>query len=877
MIRKIILRVLLFIVFAAGSAFVVDKINNIGVNSVSREMEQSTLPMVYCYMDDKIINPMYGYTQVMSTSLMRDSVVPLGENHSVQVLVDETPGTTNSYSYELRSIAGDNLIEKGDIEKTELTIDGYRELDISFRMDMKENQEYTLVIISTEDDSSYVTGTDTDAEGNGTVESTDISETTATSKKVRYYTRVANLSENCAATLIDYAYDFHYTTFEKDVSEENTNIVYDALKTTGEGSDDDLSHVSLESSYDMVSWGGMNVVAVTSLIPTVVEVDSEYALVKFSYIAENLDEETTHYFNVEEYYDMHYDKNSGTIELLSFDRYQSSFFDASYINRSNNSIGMGIADTQDIEYKSAAENNKIAFVKEGELWIYDYNKATLTSVFSYLQSNFASANSGKRDFDINIDSIDDDGNIYFTVFGYISRGEHEGENGISLYYYTAEDSRISELFFISCDEPYDVMKEETGKFTYFDGGKNYYFLLDGYIYTVNLDDMQVRALSDQLESDKYIVSENRMIVAYPNNSQDADVTEIIIHNFETGNVYTRQAGTGNRLIALGFVENDVIYGEASALDIVVSSDGKPTMPMKTLYIIQPTGELIKQYDKSEIYIMDALVQEDKIYLKRAVKNNNFFSETDADYLTYKHTTDDTAIVVNETYDASEYTHRELLLPSTMYITDTSLPVMTKQKAYENFASMELSTTVAADRFYVFDSRGFNSECITAGQAIETVVENEAGLVIDSDGNVIYRNQDATTYNTVADLIKETDCDTLDKSLLTCAYMCIEYLDNRVTLDQVLAYGDYEAAFSELTTGRGINVSGISLSTALYFLDRNIPFTARIDDGRYVLVISYNSTHIRYFDPTANEEVKVTREEFEDLLSTFGNTIYTFAK
>jgi hypothetical protein len=368
-----------------------------------------------------------------------------------------------------------------------------------------------------------------------------------------------------------------------------------------------------------------------------------------------------------------------------------------------------------------------------------------------------------------------------------------------------------------------------------------------------------------------------MIVAYPNNSQDADVTEIIIHNFETGDVYTRQAGSGDRLIAVGFVENDVIYGEASALDIVVSSDGKPTLPMKTLYIIQPTGELIKEYDKSGIYIMDALVQDDKIYLKRAVKNNNFFSETDADYLTYKHTVDETAITVSESYDTSEYLHRELLLPSNMYLTDTSLPVMTKQKEYENYAAMELATTVAEDRYYVFDSRGFNSECITAGQAIEVVVENNAGLVIDSEGNVIYRNQDATTYNTVADLIKETGCDSAENSLLTCAYMCIEYLDNRVTLEQVLSCGDYETAFSELTTGKGINVSGISLSTALYFLDRNIPFTARIDDGRYVLVISYNSTHIRYFDPVADEEVKTSREAFEDAMSTYGNTIYTFAK
>jgi hypothetical protein len=260
-----------------------------------------------------------------------------------------------------------------------------------------------------------------------------------------------------------------------------------------------------------------------------------------------------------------------------------------------------------------------------------------------------------------------------------------------------------------------------------------------------------------------------------------------------------------------------------------------------------------------------------------VKNNNFFSETDADYLTYKHTEDSTKIIVSETYDATEFVHRELSLPSNLYLESASLPVMTKQKAYDNFATMELATTVSEDGYYVFDSKGYNTECLTAGQAIEQVVENDAGLVIDSEGNVIYRNQDATTYNTVADLIKETPCTDAGKSLMTCAYMCMEYLDSRVALEDVLSFDDYETAFSELTTGRGVNVSGIDLSTALYFLDRNIPFIARIGDGHYVLVISYNDTHIRYYDPVADSEEKVTREEFEDSLSQYGNTIYTFVK
>lgn len=864
MVKKIILKVIVFLLVATGSAFVVDKINNINKNKVSRELEQSTMPTVYFYLDNKIVNSVRGYTQVMSTSLMRDSVIPLSDERSVQVLVDERQGDTNTYSYELRSIAGDNLIEKGDIDRGELTLDGYRKLVINFRMDMKENQEYTLVFIV---NSKGVTASEQDADNPVAEDDT----------KIRYYTRVANLSEHYAAAMIDFAYDFHDTTFVKTVSEEEGNLVYDRIHPKAEDVDDDLSHVSLNSSYDMITWGGMDIIALTSLIPTIVEIDDEFALIKFSYIAENYVPGNEHYFNVDEYYSMKYDKNNGQVKLLTFDRYQSSFFDASYISRSDNSIGVGITDKEDFRYVASADNQKIAFVKEGELWLYDYTTATLTTVFSYVQGNYTNTSANNQSYNINIDNIDEDGNLYFTVYGYISRGEHEGENGISLYHFTIEDSKIEEKFFISCNEPYDVMKEEIGRFTYFDGVGNYYYLLDGCIYSINLEDMNVTRITEPITSGKYVVSENRHIVAYPNSDDEQNVTEILIHNFETNSDYTRTAASGNRLLALGFVENDLIYGEANASDILVSSDGKVTLPLTSLYIIQPTGEPIKEYNKSGIYIMNSVVQADKIYLKRAIRRNNFFVETEPDFISYKHTEDDYSIALEYIFDEAERNCLNIVLPANMYLSGNALPVMTKHKNSENYKEMKLDTVVMPDRYYVFDNLGYKAEYTTAGQAIEQVVGYGDGLVVDGSGNTIYRNQDAVAYNTVADSIDEHGCENKEDSLMTCAYMCIEYTDSRITYEQVMAYSDFKTAFSELTTGIGINISGIELSTALYFLDRDIPFVARIDDGRYVLVISYNSTHIRYYDPIEDAEFKVTRDNFEDMISQYGNTMYTFSR
>ena len=148
MIRKIIIRVIVFLAVATGSALLINKVNNMGLDSVSREVDEPSLPVVYCKLGERTVNMMYGYTQVMSTSLMRDGIIPVNDDYGVNVLVADYSGYGENFGYELRSISGDNLIENGEAEKG-VTKDGFTEYKVHFRMDMNENREYVFVFIVT--------------------------------------------------------------------------------------------------------------------------------------------------------------------------------------------------------------------------------------------------------------------------------------------------------------------------------------------------------------------------------------------------------------------------------------------------------------------------------------------------------------------------------------------------------------------------------------------------------------------------------------------------------------------------------------------------------------------------------------------------------
>ena len=844
-LRSRLLKVVVFIAVAVGTALFVNHLNNAGYEKATQEMNEATLPLVFCSVDGTVVNRLVGYTQTMNTGLMRESVVPINKDYGVDLLLSDESDYADSCSYELRNIAGDSLIERGDLDMVEQK-DLYDVYQVRFRMDLEANTEYVLVFILHHG-----------------------------KQDVRYYTRVVKLEEAYVPDMTSYAVEFHNACFEKKVDPEKGNLAYNTLEAPIGGTSDTLAHVDLHSNYDTVSFGGLALSPVTPIVPTVQELESDYAVIKIAYIVEYLKDGISHFYRVEEFYTENFNKSSRTVELLAFDRYIDSFFDENYMSAERNAACLGICKDPAIERVSAGNDRKLAFAKEGELWYYDYAEDSLSMVFSFARGSFKDVRTVNPNVGINIVDMDDDGNIYFVCYGYQCRGIHEGKNGLVLYYYKPADSSLTEVFFVETDEPYEVMKQEVGRFTFYDGEKDFFCLLDGTIYAVDLKKLELETQMTGIPSERYLVSRNRKIIAYPNAEKEEDTTELTIRNFETGDTFTRTGSGNDRLMELGFVNNDLIYGVADAADIVIASDGEAILPLHDIYIVGPDGSELKHYSKPGVYVMDSRLEIDTIYLERAVKKNQFFSETDPDYISYKAADERTNATIKESSDPYAYAQLDIVFPSDMYVGQTGQYKMTREQAKIDSKEFSVASSVRQGGNYLYNQFGYVGAYGSAGQAIKAVGASGTGFVINGTGKTIYRGTVAKDYNTVADNIRETPCADRDKTLLACAYMCLTYEHYDVTLEEVLACGSYEEAWEKFSYGAGINISGIDLDTALYFLDRDVPFAAKIGDGRYVLVISYNSTHIRYYDPMSGEEVKVTREEFEDALSVHSNTMYTY--
>ena len=105
-------------------------------------------------------------------------------------------------------------------------------------------------------------------------------------------------------------------------------------------------------------------------------------------------------------------------------------------------------------------------MQQGDLFSYNQTNNELTKVFSFRSPEGIDIRENWNQHDIKIVSVDEAGSIDFIVYGYMNRGNHEGEVGTCVYHYDGLAHTIEEEAFIPSKSSYEVLKAEMGKLLY---------------------------------------------------------------------------------------------------------------------------------------------------------------------------------------------------------------------------------------------------------------------------------------------------------------------------------------------------------------------------------------------------------------------------
>lgn len=839
--RVKIISVLLFLLCFAGAVLAFDYVLVSDAGDNTSEMDSATFPLVYAVVNDMKINCMHGYVGDVDASLIRDTITPIEESEKVKLIVDGASTKIKKMHYELRSADASSLVEDGDILSFKKDKHGDYTTTLKIRMQLKENQDYVLKLTLLGDEDSEIT----------------------------YYTRLFYGTNLHLGKQLNFAYDYHNSMFDKDQAERMQKYMeYDYNKTTN-----NLGNIDITSSFEGMTYADLDPSQIAEPMVTVTDLSEDIACVQMKYVlSANINEDTVEYYFATENYKIRY--TTSRMYLLSYNRNMDSIYNQEFINKTNNSLKMGITDVG-VNYLASENCKKVAFAKNGELFYYNYQNSQITKVFSFLREGFMDPRDNYDRHDIRLIRIDDNGNIAFAVYGYMNRGRHEGENGVLFYRYKAEDNQIEEIAFVPSMQPFSALQEDVNQVAYMSENNDIYLCMDGVVYAVDSENQSYEMMLTGVTPDTVVSSATNKYVA---ELISADSNSITVHNLETKE--TKTISDGNEMIRiLGFVGDDLVYGKVRSEDIVVTAANTTYYPIYQVVIVDSDGNKVKEYTPSSGLVMSAQINDNLVELNIAKKRGNHFTDKEQEYIIGKEAQEDHDIMLDYIYSNHRYKEMYMVFPSSVYINDIPELLYTKETRLEDSRTVEIESEESSVlRYFVYVNGNIADSVMDVATAI-SMADEHSGDVVNSKQKTVWEACGILDYATVGDDVPLIKCQKEKQSLEACVAMILSFEDKPKDLAELISQKKPadELISDNLENKEGVNLTGCTLNEMMYYICKGHPVIAKNDDGNYVLVTSFNESLVKYMNPVTGETERKKFSEMAEKFEAAGNEFYTYLK
>lgn len=808
------------------------------------ELQNSTYPVLEIGSGVSDYNAMSGYRGDIDLSLVRNQVTVVDHSKTLELKLHNYDYDITAIQYVLFENDPENPLEEGTVNKlTDHEAENIRTGTLTFETDLTQGKNYYLQLAVRLDNST----------------------------RVYFYTKLQNGAGYNLDEYFTYALQFHNNLFDKTKMEENASYLEPAAGASGST----LEYVDIHSSTSAVFFGSMEVKQASQPRIKVRELNDTYAVLELdSVLSSEVSDGVVQYYAVSETYRMRYTPER--MYLLDYQRTMDAYYNEAMIDAANSYLGLGIQNEDNVEYISSDEGHKLAFCVQGQLWYYNYDDSDVTQVYSFTAENLADIRSDQDDHGIRILDFDDDGNILYLVYGYINRGRHEGDNGIQIMRFDAATNCNEELAFLITSVPYDSMREDMEKFSYLNGDNIFYCVLDGDLHEIDLEEKTDEILVSGMINESLTASADQSIIAIESDKDVCDNKEIRMIDLESGEIQTFTCADNERIRSVGFLSNDFIYGIASVSDVSREDSGAVTFPMRTLRIMDIGGNEVKNYTQKDRYIMETSISGSVLEMSLGRKNGGNFRSTGAkDYIRYKEEDreDSVSLVSRNSGVFGEQLYFKF--PEYIYIQIEPDLIPARILSSEDDPSLTLSRSGnAAQQYFVYADGETLASYTNLAEAVRAAQEAR-GNVIDNAENVLWECV-FDDYAIVAGMDQVTKVSGDGRSLAGCLSMIARVNGKSVEAGSIDTQSvPEEELLAEYSGQQALNLIGCPLDDVLYYISQGSPVLARYTGGRYVIVMSYNSTKIRYLDPVTGISTVGDREQITENFRKAGNVFYSY--
>ncbi len=810
--KNLVLKILFFLTVFSVSLFIMIRMFNTVNTDMTGTMDKASLPLVYVSLNDEKINKMEGVTGELEVKTVRGCLTPLTKDRKMSVIIDTFGGKLDTISYEVRSINGERLIERTEVLDYIEQGDSIK-ADLNIKDLIREGTEYMLVILL--DNGMYT---------------------------AKYYTRIIYGVELHEQEAVGFVSDFFDKTFDK--SQAQSLVTY--LESNATGDNSTFDHVNIHSSLDQVTWGNLRPQKPEHYVINILDMDGFTSSFSIGYILPLSNEN----YKVREYYRLRYtDKR---IYLLDYERDMDEYFTEESSRFVNDKIVLGIRN-EDVNMAESVDGRHLAFEQNGSLYTYRENEKKLVRVFSFEDKDEEDIRTRNDKHWIKILRVGESGSIFFAVYGYMNRGRHEGDLGVSLYNYDASLNQTEEQIYIKYPYSAERLKNDVNTLFFYDGGSNLSAYLAGSIYRINIED---RKLKNIAKPEEIVVSESNRMAAVLE-----DGTLRVLDFYSNKDLEIERQGAH----PLGFIGEDFVYGVAQAQDVVWSIFGSYVEPMSTVYIENGRGEVLKTYSRPGVYVLGAEIGENEISLKCMSKSGDRLVNLADEQIMHNSEPDkkNNTIVRVATEDRETITEISLFTSSS----SAKLQLITpKEVIYSENRNVVVKPESEVPKFYTYAKGQLIGVYNEPVDAINTANEL-SGVAVDDNDQYIWRKGRDTAAN-IDDINIEQDAylaQILNAVLLHTGVSIDteKFMDRGKTALEIL---------SENIEGNVLSLSGCPLSSALYYVSKDAPILASYQ-SKAVLITGYDADHVIIMDGNTTE--KMDTDIAAELFESGGNDFVSY--
>ncbi len=826
------IRILVLSVVFVLAIVIFSFLTNRGSVSLTADMSLASLPTVSFKVAGREANMLVGHKREMNPAAVRDTISVYDESEKLEMMLHHNVESVDAISYEIYTLDGGEKLYQGILDKVKEAV------KLKMGAELSEGQEAFLKI------------------------TLHCGET-----PIYYYTRIIKEQDYHVKECVDYVEELHTNIFTK----QNDDAVKKVMESNAEGDNTTLQHVTIHSNLQHVMWGSLEPKFVHELQYEITEAKKAYTSVLLRYQVECAgDNNEKELYQVKEFFKVAY--GTERVYLLEYDRTMEEVFDTSNVTLSSKGVILGIA-REDIPYKVNKDGTIVSFVQANELWNYQREEDALSLVFSFASEEKYDMRHLTDAHTIKILSMENDGNMTFSVSGYMNRGEHEGESGIAIYYYYATQNYTKEIAFIPSTQSQAVLEKTLGESAYYNSKQDVlYVLSNGTLRKYNMADNTSSVLVEGLEKGHYVASSDGRLFAYQKNVDGNVVTEV--WDFAKDSRKDILAEAEEIVVPLGFIGNDFVYGISKVEYAGTDSSGVSVQAMYKVEIRNAKNKVIKTYEQPNVYVLRAVVDNNMITLKQGVKEGNLYREISEDYITNNETSSGEEVVLKSYWTDLKETQYRLTFAKT--IQDTKVKALhPKQAIQERALVLELDGTMKEEYFHVYGHGRLAGAFTEAGEAI-AFAQKLSGVVISPQQNYVWEADNRVAwyrnFNVSAFVAKDGE-----NNLQACVRKVLDYERKSVDVVTELQSKTLEQLLSEQIGTEAVRFRGCSVKDMFYLIDKGVPVIGLKNSTNAILLVGYDAKTATYIDPANGGTYASSIEKLDEMMKGSGNTYIGYVR